>query len=98
MKSSPKTSGTKSTSSKAASSEASTAEAAKSSEDSAKAKVQREWHLRNVVETTKGRGEIRELFLALKKPKKSAAKVEEAAPELPLSEMIDAILAAEFPS
>ena len=60
-------------------------------------KVEREWHLRNVVETTKGRELIRELYQGLKKGKKSATKVAELTPEEQLSEMINAIVANEYP-
>ena len=60
-------------------------------------KAEREWHLRNVVETTKGREQIRELYQGLKKGKKSATKVAELTAEVQLNEMIEAILADEFP-
>jgi hypothetical protein len=59
---------------------------------------EREWHLRNVVETTKGRDLIRTLYEKVKNGKKTQATDDSAESSKELNAMIEAILADEYPA
>lgn len=59
---------------------------------------EREWHLRNVVETTKGRELIRTLYEGVKNGKKTHAVADSAESSKELNVMIEAILADEYPA